>query len=193
VKPFTAHYPKQHLFVIKKKKGKTWRRSRTCTRETTSFPFSLWKHYWTGCRWAVCDEFRLVCKCEACVFQTGSSRFKLTCHMNKTIHTLTTITIKLELSGRGPGRWYERCGGWNKNPTSLEHSISLGVGNRRAPRKTRVMIPVMDQAGGPCTWHDWKTPWRRHAIDWCCFDYFVRNSLVAWLEALLAQNIDFKM
>jgi len=32
------------------------------------------------------------------------SQFKHICHMNKTIHTLTTITIIIELSGRGAGR-----------------------------------------------------------------------------------------
>ena len=36
------------------------------------------------------------------------------------MHTLTTITIilKLSRSGGGAGRWYERCGGWNKDTTS---------------------------------------------------------------------------
>ena len=67
-----------------------------------------------------------------------------TCHMNKTIHTLTTITIIVELSqsGRRTGRWYERCGGRNKNTTSLEYSIMRGFVNRRGQQKPRVVSPV---------------------------------------------------
>jgi len=64
LKPFTAYYPKQHLFVLKKEE-KNCKRRRTCIRENKSFPFSLWKHYWTGCCWPVCDELRLICECEA--------------------------------------------------------------------------------------------------------------------------------
>jgi len=69
--------------------------------------------------------------------------------MNKKIHTLTTFTIIIELSGWGTGRWYERCGGWNKNTTSLQYSITRGFGNRRGRRKTRVVSPLMGQAGCP--------------------------------------------
>jgi len=78
-------------------------------------------------------------------------QFKLTCHIYKTIHTLTTITIIIELSVRGVGRWYERFGGWNKNTASSEYSISRGVGNRRGRRKTRVVSPLIGQAGDDVT------------------------------------------
>ena len=84
--------------------------------------------------------------------------YKLICHINKTIHTLTTITIIIELSGRGAGRWYERCGGWNKNTTSSEYSITRGVGNRRGRRKTRVVSPVIGQAGCPGREPDYLKP-----------------------------------
>jgi len=33
------------------------------------------------------------------------------CHMNKTIYTLTVIAIMIELSRRGAGSWYTKCGG----------------------------------------------------------------------------------
>jgi len=152
LKSSTAHYPKQHMFV-KKKGKKTRRRKRTCTRETKSFPFPLWKRYWTGCCWPLCGEFRLIWKCEPACFKPSNRVywFKLTCHINKTIHTLTTITIIIELSGRGACRWYERCGGWNKNATSSEYFITRGVDtdNRRRQRKTRVVSLVMGQAGCP--------------------------------------------
>ena len=47
-------------------------------------------------------------------------------NMNTTTHTLTTITIMIELSGRGAGRWCKRCGGWNK---TLHHrNILLHAG-----------------------------------------------------------------
>jgi len=59
---------------------------------------------------------------------------RLTCHVNKTIHALTTITTIIELSGRGEGRWYNRLGGWNKNTTvtSSEYSITRRFNNIRA-------------------------------------------------------------
>jgi len=39
--------------------------------------------------------------------------------------------------------------GWNKNTTSSEYSITRGVGNSRGRRKTRVVSPVIGQAGCP--------------------------------------------
>jgi len=42
------------------------------------------------------------------------------CHMNKTLHTLTVIAIMIELSRRGAGSWYTKCGGWDKNIMSSE-------------------------------------------------------------------------
>jgi len=73
MKPSIAHYPKQHLLVKNIKKGKPRRRRCTCTRQKKSFKFRIWKHYWTGCCWPVCDEFRLIWECEACWLETGST------------------------------------------------------------------------------------------------------------------------
>ena len=77
--------------------------------------------------------------------------FNLTCHINKTIRTLTTIAIIIEWSrsGGGAGRLHKGCGERNKNTMSSEYSITRGVGNRRGWQKTRVVSPVMGQAGCP--------------------------------------------
>ena len=77
-------------------------------------------------------------------------------HMNKTIHTLSVIAIMIELSGRGAGSWYIKCGGWDKNTLSSESSTTRGVVNtmgrgkarggvvtRRGRGKARVASPCM--------------------------------------------------
>ena len=43
--------------------------------------------------------------------------------------------------------------------------------------KCRTLVQLSDRSGG----------YRDSAIDWCCFYYFLRNSLVALLEALFAR------
>jgi len=59
-----------NTYLLKRgEKEKNRRRRRTYTRETKSFPFPLW----TWCCWPVCDEFRLMWECEACMFQTWST------------------------------------------------------------------------------------------------------------------------
>jgi len=55
VKPSTARYPKQPLFV-KTKRRNTRKRRHTCTREIKSLTFPLGKQYWTGYCWPVCHE-----------------------------------------------------------------------------------------------------------------------------------------
>ena len=59
----TLHRPLPKATLVCKKNKKNRRRRRTCTRETKSFPFPLWKHYRTWCCWPVCDEFRLIWEC----------------------------------------------------------------------------------------------------------------------------------
>jgi len=112
----TLHHPlpKATLVCKKKRSRKTPKEKAHLHQSTKSFLFPLWKHYWTDCCWPVCDEFRLMWECEA------------SDNMNTTIHMLTTITIILELSGRGAGRWCERCGGWNK--TRRHRNILLHAG-----------------------------------------------------------------
>ena len=60
-------------------------------------------------------------------------RMGATCHMNKTSHTLTVIAIMIEMSGRGAGSRYSKCGGRDKNTMSLSSQNSL----ERAGSSTR--------------------------------------------------------
>ena len=85
---------------------------------------------------------------------------RLTCHINKTIHTLKTATIVIKLSGRWVQGDTKDVEGEIKNTTSSEYFITRGFGTIRLPRtarcgilsgrrqrKARVVSPVISRSG----------------------------------------------
>ena len=73
------------------------------------------------------------------------------------MHTLTTITIIIELSGEGQAGDTKVVEGGTRTQCHW-YSITRGVGNRRGRRKTRVVSPVMGQAGCPGRKPDYLKP-----------------------------------
>ena len=123
MKPSTTHYPKQHLFVKINAEKKPEGEGPPAPEHQV-----LHIHYGNITELIAAGQF---------VTSLDSSGSEASDSMNTTTHTLTTITIIIELSGRGAG-----------DAKDVE-------GGTRTQRHRNILLHVGLATAGDCGKHEW--------------------------------------
>jgi len=117
-------------------------------------------------------------------------RFSLTCHINKTIYTLTTATMTIRIVRERSRQVTQICRGGSKNRVSSEYSITSGLGNIRKPERdtfirllfmqvcTFIKMRLFRQFFGLLDFLKKDVFWYRIyllRVNWCCHSVVIRG------------------